>query len=42
MKDNSFLFMAFMAVLLIAGVAFGIWVLVTPDLPLWAKLLLLK
>ena len=40
-KDNPFIILAFM-VLLVAGIAFVIWVICTPDLPLWVKLLLLK
>lgn len=42
MNDNPFIFLAFMVILLVAGIAFTVWVICTPDLPLWVKLLLLK
>lgn len=42
MDDNPFVFLAIMVVLAVAGIAFTVWVIRTPDLPLWAKLLLLK
>lgn len=42
MRDNPFVMLAFMAILLVAGIVFTLWVIFTPDLPLWVKLLLLK
>lgn len=41
-KDNPFIILVFMVILLVAGIAFTVWVIRTPDLPLWVKLLLLK
>ena len=41
-KDNPFIILAFMVILLVTGIAFIVWVIRTPDLPLWVKLLLLK
>lgn len=42
MDDNPFVFLVIMVVLAVAGIAFTIWVITTPSLPLWVKLLLLK
>lgn len=42
MNDNPFIFLVFMVILLVAGIAFTVWVIRTPDLLLWVKLLLLK
>lgn len=34
MKDNPFVILAFMAILLIVGIGLTVWVIFTPDLPL--------
>ena len=39
-KNN--LFLAFMAILMIVGIGLTVWVIFTPDLPLWTKILFLK
>lgn len=42
MKNNPFVMLAFLIILVGVGIAFTVWVICTPNLPLWVKLLMLK